>query len=133
MSKEPIVGTTNALEIIRRRMTKKDKNWEERVRKYEDAFEIAQQIYDLRAARGFSQKELADLVGTTASVICRLEDADYRGHTMNMLRRIAQALNCRVEVSFRDEEGNLPKTPGRGKRTTGKKWDRLETKSTHKT
>jgi len=132
MNKKSVV-TTDALEIIRRRMTKKDKNWEERVRKYEDAFEIAQQIYDLRVARKLSQKELADLVGTTASVICRLEDADYRGHTMNMLRRIAKALNCRVEVSFRVEENNPPKTRGRGKKTSTKKWHRSETESTHKT
>jgi transcriptional regulator with XRE-family HTH domain len=131
MNKKSVV-TTDALEIIRRRMTKKDKNWEERVRKYEDAFEIAQQIYDLRVARGLSQKELADLVGTTASVICRLEDADYRGHTMNMLRRIAKALNCRVEVSFRVEENNPPKTRGRAEKTSGKSSHKLETASAHK-
>jgi transcriptional regulator with XRE-family HTH domain len=133
MSKEAVAGTANALEIIRRRLIKGDKKREERIRRYEEAFEAAQKIYDLRVARGFSQKELADLVGTTASVICRLEDADYRGHTMNMLRRIATALNCRVEVSFQEEEGNLPKTRGCGKRTSGKKRHRLETESTHKT
>ena len=132
MNKKSVV-TTNALEIIRRRLIKGDRKREERIRRYEEAFEVAQQIYDLRVARGFSQKELADLVGTTASVICRLEDADYHGHTMNMLRRIAEALNCRVEVSFWDEKGNLPKTRGRGKKTTRKKWHRLETESTHKT
>lgn len=36
-----------------------------------------------------SQRELAKLVGTTASVICRLEDADYDGHSLSMLIRIA--------------------------------------------
>ncbi len=39
-------------------------------------------------------------MGTTASVICRLEDADYEGHSMAMLRRIAAALKKRVEVRF---------------------------------
>jgi len=43
---------------------------------------------------------LARLVGTTASVICRLEDADYEGHSLAMLRRIAEALDKRVEIRF---------------------------------
>ena len=123
---------TDALEIIERTLIKGDKKREERIRKYEEAFEIAQQIYDLRVARGLSQKELADLVGTTASVICRLEDADYHGHSMNMLRRIASALNCRVEVSFRVEENNPPKTLARARSTSGKRSHKLKTESAHK-
>ncbi|NLX21224.1 MAG: transcriptional regulator, partial [Phycisphaerae bacterium] len=38
--------------------------------------------------------------GTTPSVISRLEDADYQGHSLSMLRRIAAALNQRVEIRF---------------------------------
>jgi len=38
--------------------------------------------------------------GTNASVICRLEDAEYEGHSLAMLRRIAAALNQRVEIRF---------------------------------
>jgi hypothetical protein len=47
-----------------------------------------------------TQRQLARLVGTTASVICRLEDADYEGHYLAMLHRIAAALNRRVEIRF---------------------------------
>jgi ribosome-binding protein aMBF1 (putative translation factor) len=61
---------------------------------------IARQIYVLREKAGLSQRELARLVGTTASVICRLEDADYEGHSLAMLRRIAGALDKRVEIRF---------------------------------
>jgi ribosome-binding protein aMBF1 (putative translation factor) len=61
---------------------------------------VARQIYDLREKSGFSQRELAKIVGTTASVICRLENADYEGHSLSMLRRIAAALNKRVEIRF---------------------------------
>ncbi|HEY4759791.1 MAG TPA: XRE family transcriptional regulator [Thermoguttaceae bacterium] len=61
---------------------------------------VARQIYDLREEAGLSQRELAKLVGTTASVICRLENADYEGHSLAMLRRIAAALNKRVEIRF---------------------------------
>jgi DNA-binding XRE family transcriptional regulator len=62
--------------------------------------ELAQKIYDLRTKAGLTQRQLAKLVGTTASVICRLEDADYEGHSLAMLRRIAAALDKRVEIRF---------------------------------
>ena len=61
---------------------------------------VARQIYDLRTEAGLSQRELAKMVGTTASVICRLEDADYDGHSLGMLRRIAAALDKRVQIRF---------------------------------
>jgi ribosome-binding protein aMBF1 (putative translation factor) len=61
---------------------------------------VARKIYDLRAKAGLSQRELAKLIGSTASVICRLEDADYEGHSMAMLNRIAAALDKRVEIRF---------------------------------
>jgi len=62
--------------------------------------EIAQEIYALRTKAGLSQAQLAKLVATTASVICRLEDADYSGHSLSMLQRISAALNQRLEVRF---------------------------------
>ena len=62
--------------------------------------DIAREIYELRAKARLSQAELAKKVGTTQSVISRLEDADYGGHSLAMLRRIASALERRVEIRF---------------------------------
>jgi ribosome-binding protein aMBF1 (putative translation factor) len=62
--------------------------------------EIARTIYKFRTKAGLSQRSLAEMVGTSTSVISRLEDADYEGHSLTMLRRIAAALNRRVEVRF---------------------------------
>jgi len=62
--------------------------------------EVASMLYRARTEAGLSQRELARRVGTTASVICRLEDADYAGHSLAMLRRIAAAVGKRVEVRF---------------------------------
>ena len=62
--------------------------------------EIARKVYDLRTKAGLSQRELARRVGTSASAICRLEDADYEGHSLFMLKRIAEALDKRVEIRF---------------------------------
>jgi hypothetical protein len=61
---------------------------------------VARKIYDLRTSAGLSQRAFAKLVGTTASVICRLEDSDYEGHSLAMLNRIAAALDKRVEIRF---------------------------------
>lgn len=62
--------------------------------------EIARMIHDARTAAGLTQKQLARRTGTTQSVIARLEDADYSGHSLRMLRRIAQALGRKLEVRF---------------------------------
>jgi ribosome-binding protein aMBF1 (putative translation factor) len=59
--------------------------------------EASQLVYDLRTKAGLSQRELAKRVGTTASVISRMEQADYQG-SLPMLRRIAGALNRRLEL-----------------------------------
>jgi transcriptional regulator with XRE-family HTH domain len=61
---------------------------------------IATQIYDLRKSHGLTQQQLADRVGTHQSVIARLEDADYEGHPLSMLIKIAASLNRRLSVSF---------------------------------
>lgn len=62
--------------------------------------EIARKIYDLRMKAGLTQQQLADRVGTTKSAISRLEDSDYAGHSLSMLRRIAGTLGKRVEIRF---------------------------------
>jgi len=62
--------------------------------------DLARKIYELRTKAKLSQAELARKVGTTQSVISRLEDADYDGHSLDMLRRIASALERRVEIRF---------------------------------
>jgi transcriptional regulator with XRE-family HTH domain len=62
--------------------------------------EVARKIFELRKKSGLTQAQLAKMIGTTASVISRLEDADYEGHSLAMLRRIAAALDKRVEIRF---------------------------------
>ena len=71
---------------------------------------VARQIYELRTAKGLTQKDLAELIGTKQPVIARLEDADYRGHSLAMLYRIAAALGCGVAVGF------VPRSMARGRK-----------------
>ena len=63
-------------------------------------FSISSSAAMSTSVAGLTQAELAQLVGTTQSVISRLEDADYEGHSLSMLQRIADALHQRLEVRF---------------------------------
>ena len=81
-------STTDAVEILQRRFFK---GRPERLKILEEARadeEVARKIFELRTKAGLTQAQLAKLIGTTASVISRLEDADYQGHSLAMLRRI---------------------------------------------
>ena len=100
MSKNKKSATTDAVEILHRRYYQ---GKPERLAALEEARandSVARNIAALRVQAGLTQRQLAKLVGTTASVICRLENADYEGHSLAMLNRIAAALNQRVEIHF---------------------------------
>jgi len=62
------------------------------------SFEAAKLIRRLRREAGLTQAELAARVGTTQSVISRLESDDYEGHSLSMLYRVAAAVNRRIAV-----------------------------------
>jgi ribosome-binding protein aMBF1 (putative translation factor) len=92
--------TDDAVEILHRRIYEGKPS---RLKELEEARAneaVARKIRELRTKAGLSQVRLAKLIDTTASVISRLEDADYEGHSLAMLRRIASALNQRVEIRF---------------------------------
>lgn len=93
-------STTDAVEILQRRYFG---GRPERLMALEQARaddEVARKVFELRKKAGLTQAQLAKMVGTTASVISRLEDAAYEGHSLAMLRRIAAALDKRVEIRF---------------------------------
>ena len=69
--------------------------------------EVARAIYQMRKRAGLTQGDLAARVGTATSVISRLEDADYEGHSLSMLTRIAAALGRRVRLEFPLMAGNV--------------------------
>jgi ribosome-binding protein aMBF1 (putative translation factor) len=64
--------------------------------------DLALLVREMREEAGFTQTELAEKVGTTQSVIARLENADYAGHSLMMLERIAAA--CGVGLRLRAEK-----------------------------
>ena len=61
---------------------------------------VADQVAERRQAQGLSQRELAELVGTTQSAIARLERGG-RPPRIDTLLRIADALECDLVVELR--------------------------------
>ncbi len=64
---------------------------------------LGQLIYDLRTAAGLSQRELAQRMGTTQSVISRLEEGGGARNRIDTLARVATALNRHLIVSFPEQ------------------------------
>ncbi len=95
----PKKTTTDALKILAH-MTGKDPAMQRVFEEEVANREVAHKIFQLRQDAGLSQAELARRVGTTQSVISRLEDADYEGHSLAMLNRIAAAVERRAEIRF---------------------------------
>jgi len=84
----------------------KDPDFTERFRKAGEARDLAIQLVSLRRKVGLSQKELAKRVGTSQQQISRLESPSYEGHSLSMLRRVAEVLGgtVRVEIQYKKEQ-----------------------------
>lgn len=64
----------------------------------DQAWDIALQLAALRHARGLTQKQVAELLGTKQQAIARLEDPAYTGHSLTMVRRYVEALGASLQV-----------------------------------
>jgi len=96
--------TSDALEILRKRYIGDDEALQAALEAERVNARVAREIYDARKDAGLTQAQLAKLVGSTQSVISRLEDANYDGHSVKMLKRIASALGRTLDIS-------MPKSP----------------------
>ncbi|MGA2052104.1 MAG: helix-turn-helix transcriptional regulator [Opitutales bacterium] len=78
----------------------KDPSFARRFHQASEAWDVALQLASLRQRSGLSQKALARRLKTSQQQISRLESPAYEGHSLSMLRRVAQAMNHDVSVSF---------------------------------
>jgi DNA-binding XRE family transcriptional regulator len=97
--------TRDALEIVDRLLIAGDKDRRARIDNDVMNCEVATLILAARRRAELTQQQLADLVGTSQPTIARLEDADYDGHSLTMLRRIAAALGQALELRFVPKKG----------------------------
>lgn len=71
------------------------KEWEDS----EVEYNLMTQLIEKRLKRKLSQRALAKKVGTSQSVIARIESMDANP-SLSLLKRIAQALNTKLQISF---------------------------------
>jgi DNA-binding XRE family transcriptional regulator len=91
MAARPREDTTRPLERLRERIATGDRGW--------FFAAIADKVAERRVERGLSQRELAELVGTTQSAIARLERGG-RPPRIDTLLKIAEALDCDLAVEL---------------------------------
>ena len=77
-----------------------DPNTDLDIQQFSRQIKIAEMIYAARKQAGLTQTELAEAIGTKQQVISQLESADYEGHSLSILERIAKALDSHVEIRF---------------------------------
>jgi ribosome-binding protein aMBF1 (putative translation factor) len=106
--------TTDALALIRRDVGP-DPSFDARVADERLHAQVAQALYDARMAAGLTQQQLAERVGTSQPAIARLEDADYEGHSLSMLRRVAQALGMKLVVKLAPQSSRAARSQQRRK------------------
>lgn len=78
----------------------KDPAFAERFERAGEAWDVALQVAALREKAGLSQRDLARKLKTSQQNISRLESPSYEGHSLSMLRRVAEALGATVRVVF---------------------------------
>ena len=93
--------TTDAVALLHEEFVQHDPEMQDLLLTARVAGDVAEKIYSLRKAAGLTQKQLAKLIGTTASAISRLEAADYQGYTFKILQRLATTLGCSLEIVFK--------------------------------
>jgi transcriptional regulator with XRE-family HTH domain len=88
-------ASKSSLERLQERIRTADRGW--------FFAAIAENVAARRQAKGLSQRELAEIVGTTQSAIARLERGG-RPPRIDTLLRIADALECDLVVDLRPRE-----------------------------
>ncbi len=81
-------------------------DFKKRFKEAGEGWDVALQLTALRKESGLSQKELAKLVGTSQQQISRLESSSYEGHSLSMLRRVADVLDATVHVKIQRQKGS---------------------------
>jgi transcriptional regulator with XRE-family HTH domain len=86
----------------------RDPVFAERFKRAGEAWDVALQIAALREKAGLSQKELARKLKTSQQQISRLESPSYEGHSLSMLRRVANVLGATVCVTLAPKAASDP-------------------------
>lgn len=97
--------TKDGMEIIKKRFGI-DPRTDPGVQSFAEDFRIAQLVYDARTAARLTPEQLAEKVGVAQEIIAQIEEADYEGNPLVVLRQIAKALHLELEVRLVPEPAN---------------------------
>ena len=71
-------------------------------------FDVADWTVALRGKAGLSQRNLARKLKTSQQNISRLESTSYEGHSLGMLRRVAEVLGATLRVTIAAKRESSP-------------------------
>lgn len=98
------IKTTKSDTLLKKQL--KNKEFKKEYDLLEEEFELAKEIIKLRKDANLTQKELADLAGTSQPAIARLESGTYRNVSLQFLRKIGKALGATPEIHFHKIKAN---------------------------
>jgi ribosome-binding protein aMBF1 (putative translation factor) len=101
---------TSAREILYRRVYAGSPQRREELAQTRREIALGDKVRRVREAAGLTQRELAAKIGTQPSSISRIEDADYDGHSVSLLARVAEALDMRLIIDF-ERKDHSPERP----------------------
>ena len=61
-------------------------------------FQLAEELIKARTKAKVTQAELAKRIGTKSTAISRLESPNYGKASISMLKKVAQALGCELQI-----------------------------------
>jgi DNA-binding XRE family transcriptional regulator len=92
----------------------RDERFRELLSEADRAWDVALQLVALRVARGLTQQQVADLLGTKQQAIARMENPAYTGHSLSALRKYAELLGASVDVTIVPKERIVEYEEARG-------------------
>jgi DNA-binding XRE family transcriptional regulator len=98
----PKLKTINSDTLLQEQL--KDKTFKLEYEEMEEEFHIAREIIKLRKEAGLTQKQLAEMAGTSQPAIARLESGEYKNLTLTFIRKIGNVLGVIPEIHFRKLE-----------------------------
>jgi len=82
----------------------KDPDFRKEYDALEEEYTLAREIIELRIKKNLSQKELAEMIGTSQPSIARLESGKYKNVSMSFIRKVAKALDAVPELHLRQAQ-----------------------------
>lgn len=73
---------------------------------YEIYYNISTAIFEYRLKNNLSQKNIAEKLGVTQSMVSKLESGDYN-YTVEQLWKVSQKLGFRLNIEFEDNTEDL--------------------------